>query len=135
MTEPLKPQEYIIDDTMLMTWRAGCVRYYEYPEATCQKCEFAGKDQRNGCCEFGEDDMQKIFRSRPVAPPTNTPLPNSTDLLLLVHDEWRRREGRKHRHEESAWVSGWLEGFLTSKKYAAEQIVTIHTKQKKGERS
>ena len=56
-------------------------------------------------------------------------LPNSTDLLLIAHDEWKRREERKHIHEEIAWTSGWMSGFLTSKKFALERIAELHSKQ------
>lgn len=47
---------------------------------------------------------------------------NSTELLLLAHDEWKRREERKHNHEEPAWVSGFLNGFCTDKKWAREYV-------------
>jgi len=47
---------------------------------------------------------------------------SSGDLLLLAHDEWKRREERKHIHEESGWVSGWIGGFMTSKKWAREYV-------------
>lgn len=47
---------------------------------------------------------------------------NSTELLLLAHDEWLRREKRKHIHEEPAWAAGFLHGFLTDKKWAREHI-------------
>ena len=47
---------------------------------------------------------------------------SSTDLLLIAHDEWKRREERKHNHEESGWIAGWINGFMTSKKWAREHI-------------
>jgi hypothetical protein len=46
----------------------------------------------------------------------------STELILLAHDEWLRREKRKNIHEESAWVSGFLNGFCTDKKWAREYV-------------
>ena len=42
----------------------------------------------------------------------------STELLLLAHDEWKRREERRHIHPEDHWVSGFLNGFCTSHKWA-----------------
>jgi hypothetical protein len=53
---------------------------------------------------------------------TPTPKFTSTELLLLAHDEWKRREERKHNHEESAWVAGFLNGFCTDKKWAREYV-------------
>ena len=47
---------------------------------------------------------------------------NSTDLLLLAHDEWKRREERKHNHPEGPWVAGFLSGFCTDKKWARDYI-------------
>lgn len=47
---------------------------------------------------------------------------NSTELLLLAHDEWKRREERKHNHENAPWVSGFINGFCTDKKWAREYI-------------
>ena len=47
---------------------------------------------------------------------------NSTELLLLAHDEWLRREKRKHIHEEPAWVSGFINGFCTDKEWAREYV-------------
>jgi hypothetical protein len=46
----------------------------------------------------------------------------STELLLLAHDEWKRREERKRIHEELAWVAGFLNGFCTDKKWAREYV-------------
>ena len=43
---------------------------------------------------------------------------DSEDLLLLAHDEWKRREERKHLHEEGPWIAGFLNGFCTDKKWA-----------------
>lgn len=52
-------------------------------------------------------------------------LPNSTDLLLIAHDEWKRREERKHQHPEPPWVSGWISGFLTSKKFVQDRVAEL----------
>lgn len=47
---------------------------------------------------------------------------NSTELLLLAHDEWKRREERKHRHPEYHWVAGFLNGFCTSRHWARTYV-------------
>jgi len=52
----------------------------------------------------------------------NSPKFNSTELLLLSHDEWKRREERKHLHPEDHWVAGFLSGFCTSRKWAREHV-------------
>ena len=57
----------------------------------------------------------------------------STDLLLIAHDEWKRREERKHNHKESGWIAGWINGFMTSKKWAQEKVKELRLAEK-GER-
>jgi len=48
--------------------------------------------------------------------------PSSTDLLLIAHDEWKRREERRHIHEELPWIHGWISGYLTSRKFVNDRI-------------
>jgi len=64
-------------------------------------------------------------RSRPA--PSPEPKFNSADLLLLAHDEWKRREERKHNHENIPWCAGFINGFLTDKKWAREMVDKIRT--------
>jgi hypothetical protein len=52
-------------------------------------------------------------RPHPQAP---TKFPNSTELLLMAHTEWKNRIERKHTHDEIPWVDGWIHGFLTPNK-------------------
>jgi hypothetical protein len=47
---------------------------------------------------------------------------SSSDLLLIAHDEWKRREERKHQHDHISWVIGWISGFLTSRKFVREKV-------------
>lgn len=54
--------------------------------------------------------------------PDELPNMSSGDLLLLAHDEWKRRQERKHFDDEQSWVSGWIGGFMTSKKWAHDYI-------------
>ena len=55
---------------------------------------------------------------------------SSTDLLLIAHDEWKRREERKHIHEETPWIHGWISGYLTSRKFVNERLAKLHQQQK-----
>jgi hypothetical protein len=65
MTEQPK---YIINDTMLLQWRTGCIRAmipYNGDGDVCPGCQFDNK--KRGGCDFDDDAMQKIFQSRPVS--------------------------------------------------------------------
>ena len=53
--------------------------------------------------------------------------PSSGDLLLIAHDEWKRRQERKGFDDEIPWVSGWISGYLTSKKFVDDQLIILHT--------
>lgn len=55
---------------------------------------------------------------RAIAQPKFT----STELLLLANDEWKRREERRHLHENVPWCIGFISGFLTDKKWAREYV-------------
>ena len=50
---------------------------------------------------------------------------NSTELLLLAHDEWKHRQERKHLDDEAAWVTGFIEGFITDKNWARDKVDNI----------
>ena len=50
---------------------------------------------------------------------------SSSDLLLIAHDEWKRREERKHIHEHISWVNGWISGFLTPRKFVQEKVAEL----------
>lgn len=58
---------------------------------------------------------------------------SSSDLLLMAHDEWKRREERKHIHEHISWVNGWISGFLTSRKFVQEKVAELRQEGKEGE--
>ena len=55
-------QKYLIDDAMLLQWRAGCIRAAPI-NPDCNGCEF--DNETRGGCDFDDDEMQKIFQSRP----------------------------------------------------------------------
>ena len=61
-----RPQQYIIDDDDLAIWRSGCINWRSREDTKCYGCEYAGVESRKGCCEFDDDEMQKIFQSRPA---------------------------------------------------------------------
>jgi hypothetical protein len=71
-----------------------------------------------------------ILESKPFEPRPHTPAPkfSSEDLILLAHDEWKRREERKHNHPEQDWVAGYLNGFCTSRKWAREYVDKLRSK-------
>ena len=71
-------------------------------------------------------DMIIAACSRPLTEPDAALKFSSEDLLLIAHDEWKRREERKHLHEESTWVSGFINGFCTDKKWARGWLDKIH---------
>jgi hypothetical protein len=50
---------------------------------------------------------------------------SSSDLLLIAHDEWKRREERKCLHDNISWVNGWISGFLTSRKFVRERVAEL----------
>ena len=68
----------------------------------------------------------------PLSYPPATFKFTSEDLLLLAHDEWKRREERKHIHPEPAWVSGFINGFCTDKKVARAIVDDIREGERDG---
>jgi hypothetical protein len=74
------------------------------------------------CCHSELLDILEDVYEHPAthtpAAPVMEPKFNSTDLLLLANDEWKRREERKHNHENIPWCAGFINGFLTDKKWA-----------------
>jgi len=60
----MKENEYIITDSMLMIWRAGCIRASvenPYP-IECNGCKYDNRERRG--CDFDDDAVQKMFQSR-----------------------------------------------------------------------
>jgi hypothetical protein len=43
-------------------------------------------------------------------------IPSSKELILLATTDFKNREERHHRHDQSSWVSGWITGFLSERK-------------------
>jgi hypothetical protein len=64
---------------------------------------------------------------RPHTSPPAPELPsmNSTELLLIAHDEWKNREERKHIHPEDHWIAGWLNGVSLGYDYLQSRIDKI----------
>ena len=70
---PQPQQEYIITEDMLRYWKNQCVAEPAHTNTDeCKACQYRGKGTREGCCDFDDTDMEKIFRSRPH---TSTPNP------------------------------------------------------------
>jgi len=67
------------------------------------------------------------IRSRLYSTIEQKKFPSSGDLLLIAHDEWKRRQERKGFDDEIPWVSGWISGYLTSKKFVNEQLIKLRT--------
>lgn len=62
--------------------------------------------------------------------------PNSEELLLMAHTEWKNCEERKHIHDEIPWVHGWINGYLTPKpdfkrRFHEKHVVTLTLKARK----
>ena len=59
--------QYIINETMLQTWRKGCLnpKIPHTDDDTCKKCKYRGKGLRKNCCDFDDNAMEDIFRSHP----------------------------------------------------------------------
>jgi hypothetical protein len=61
---------YIITEEMIKSWRKGCINLSNphTDDDMCKKCEYRGKGMREKCCNFGDTDVEKIFRSHPYNP-------------------------------------------------------------------
>jgi len=44
-----------------------------------------------------------------------TDFPTSNELIGMAQTEWRNRQKRKGLHDEVAWCSGWISGYLTGR--------------------
>jgi len=66
-----------------------------------------------------------VIRSHPYQSERDKLHLSSSDLLLIAHDEWKRREERKNIHEHISWVNGWISGFLTSRKFVQEKVAEL----------
>ena len=101
-TTPPAQQEYIITEEQLGFILGG---YGDYAEEVFKTAN--------------------AIRSHPAHPAA--PRFNSTDLLLLAHDEWKRRQERKHLDDEVAWVFGFIGGFITDKTWARDHLDNLRT--------
>jgi hypothetical protein len=43
-------------------------------------------------------------------------MPTSKELIEMARAEWYNREERRAIHDKISWISGWISGYLTSKK-------------------
>ena len=122
MTQPAQPEYFLVTRKELDLIKNDC----EYPERQfCDGCEYAdGEDDTRasglGCNFEGANAVMDRVLSRPA--PAAEPKFDSTDLLILAHDEWKRREERKRIHDETTWCAGFINGFLTDKKWARNLV-------------
>jgi hypothetical protein len=133
----LQPPEYIVSEWQLQDWLSGKPmskyerrkmyesihsRPYQSERDTCtasatfrrqSDCENKTPSKTScGDCHYHQSERETLHLS-------------SSDLLLIAHDEWKRREERKHIHEHISWVNGWISGFLTSRKFVREQLIKL----------
>lgn len=109
MKSPMTPQPHCIKEDVCQRYLSAHSGYNEDEPDTSEPCIFS--------C------MKRASRHAPAPEPKF----NSTDLLLLANDEWKRREERKHNHENAPWCAGFVNGFLTDKKWAREMVDKIRT--------
>jgi hypothetical protein len=96
---------------------------YIISKSTIKKIlDYSGCEDSAACIK---DLLKK--EARPVHP--TAPQFNSTELLLLAHDEWKRREERKRLYDEVSWISGFIGGFITDKTWAKEKIQSLRTQE------
>jgi hypothetical protein len=126
MTDPARqpPQEYIITEALVKDIYAA-IRDMDYPQtaestASALRSRPAPASPIDGRLSVGEI-LEAIAAIR-YRPPSLEPMLGSTDLLFLANDEWKRRQERKHLHDNTAWVSGFVGGFLTDKKWARKYV-------------
>jgi hypothetical protein len=118
MTEK-QQQRYIIDDNMLMTWRAACINPFDPHHDTpdCRSCEYRGKGAREKCCDFDDDDMQKIFQSNPIGEAITL-----TPALQDYYAAWSTKTGKPI----SELVAADLEEYHATQLYYANRGEKTH---------
>ena len=142
MTEMLK--QYIITETMLQTWRNGCVNLSNphVNDDICKKCEYRGTGMRKECCDFDDNTMEKIFRSHPHNPQSEREKViteqrinylRSLGWVVAVHNDYKR-DGGFHTFWLLTYPDGrYLEGEGKTDDEALEQIVAQFHSSKDGD--
>ena len=120
MTEAQK--EYIITGERLKEMQRSIDRLIAY--GAFSKDELEQFTTINGILK---SVRSRPYKSEAVLEPIGM---NSTDILLLAHDEWKRREERKHNHPEEHWVPGFINGFLTDKKWGREYVKKLRQQER-----
>jgi len=95
--------QYIINETMLQTWRKGCLnpKIPHTDDDTCKKCKYRGKGLRKNCCDFDDNAMEDIFRSHPHQ--------SEREKVL---DELKRDLKTRFVSSDSQWGRGRNSGLL-----------------------
>lgn len=75
--------QYIIDEKMIKSWRKGCVNLSNphTDDETCKLCKHRGKGMRMDCCDFDDEDAERLFRSHPYNPQAEQGLWTTDELI------------------------------------------------------
>jgi hypothetical protein len=81
--------QYSITEEMLQTWRKGCVNLSNphTDDDICKNCEYRGKGAREKCCDFDDNSMERIFRSRPYQSERDKVLKEVIKIINWCYDE------------------------------------------------
>lgn len=97
-----------------------------------KKCKISNFLMNNNADLVGHVSMVGCasHSSASPAPADAVPKFSSEDLLLLAHDEFKRRQERKHTHEEGCWIAGFINGFCTDRKWARDYIAALRARER-----
>ena len=105
MTSSNNDKMYLISGKMLRIWRESCVNpdNSHTGDTFCKKnCGYRGRGAREGCCDFDDNAMEKIFRSHPYNPDDR--------LVWMTPEEEEKRirqdERKKIEQEKAAAING-----------------------------
>ena len=87
----------------------------------CDTCNHFDKDaptRYSRCNELKEqidgEDIAFVAKIGCASHSSPSPkVPTSKELISLATTDFKNREERHKRHDQSSWVSGWITGFLT----------------------
>jgi glutathionylspermidine synthase len=93
---PAPQKEYIITDDMLTICRHACLRAnIRNTENLCRDCEFNNLERHT--CDFDDNDVEKLFRSRPYTSA-------SSDVLEGREKLYRQLMAASINNENPGWV-------------------------------
>ena len=98
-------QEYIITEDMLRYWKNQCVAEPAHTNTDeCKACQYRGKGTREGCCDFDDTDMEKIFRSRPHTSTPQSYINETKGMTENEYDQWMIKHDAVIRTEERSKI-------------------------------